>query len=201
MLGYNEGLLAERLSRLDAWGRAAFALACAQRLLPLYVRYHDVTHEGDAEFANGAVEDLWRSLRGPSISRDELERLASRAQELVPDGQAVGVSAWHWYAIDAMAALAYAAESQFTDGTDPALWAARQAFEAAELYVRGRDHMDLHSMADVGLVDNDPVVQEELRRQDHDLTILSTETPAVERLIEVRRVAERARLFDLDTVP
>lgn len=200
VLRYDEDALSDRLAALERWERDAFALACAQRLLALYVRYTDVTHEGDGAFAKKAAEDLWRSLQVRGLARDELERIESRLEDLVPNGQAVDVSAWHWYAMGAMAALAYAAQSQFTDGVDPALCAAREAHEAALLYVRQRDRLNLHSVAEVVALDDDPVIHDELARQERDLDLLDADTPREEKLHEVRRLAEEARLFDLDSV-
>lgn len=199
-LRYDEDLLGERLDHLDDWGRAAFALACAQRLLPLYLKYCDVAQTGDPGFAMKAADDLWRSLRSPTLSRDELERVAARSEELVPDGQAVGVTVWHWYAMDAMAAVAYAAQAQLTGETDKAVWAARQAHEAAALYVRRRDRLNLRSESEAALLDRDPVVQEELSRQDRDLDMLGGDTPRDAKLSDLRHSAQEAHLFELDSV-
>ena len=197
---YDEDVIAGRLSRLENWERAAFALACAQRLLPLYLKYCDVTHEGDPRFARQSAEDLWQSLISSGLPNDALEKIAARSEQLVPDGQAVDVVIWHWYAMNAMAALAYAAQSQLNDGTEAAVWAARQAHEAVTFYVRRRDRMNLDSEREILRLDNDPVVQEELERQDRDLRLLEGDPPRDAKLTDLRQSAERARLFDFDSV-
>lgn len=106
---YDEDALATRLAGLEAWQKAAFALACAQRMLPVYLKYCAVSEEGDAGFARDAVDTLWQALDRGSPAPTELQRLIERADELLPSGEAVGMVIWHYYAADALAALIYAA--------------------------------------------------------------------------------------------
>jgi uncharacterized protein YjaG (DUF416 family) len=197
-LKYDEAALAVPLAGLKPWQKAAFALACAQRMLPVYLKYCAVTGEGDAAFARHAVEKLWRALEEASLAPDELQELLERAEELIPPGEAAGMVICHYYAADAMAALIYAAECQQRDPVQEAVWAARQPFEVVTNYVEDRDGLNYNVEADRLRLDHDPEVQEELQREEADLRVLEGNESREAKVKGVREVAERSPVFDLD---
>jgi uncharacterized protein YjaG (DUF416 family) len=191
-LKYDEAALAARLAASEGWQKAAFALACAQRLLPLYLKYCAVTGEGDTSFATQTAASLWQALEGGTLAPDELQKLLERAEGLVPPGEAVGVVIWHWYAADAMAALIYAIKCQQRDLTQEAVWAARQAIESASRFVEIRDGRDAKTPDDMRRLDSDPVVQAELGRQAADLDVLVGSDRREAKIMRVREAAERS---------
>jgi uncharacterized protein YjaG (DUF416 family) len=191
-LKYDEAALAARLAASEGWQKAAFALACAQRLLPLYLKYCAVTGEGDTSFATQTAASLWQALEDGTLAPDELQKLLERAEGLVPPGEAVGVVIWHWYAADAMAALIYAIKCQQRDLTQEAVWAARQAIESASRFVEIRDGRDAKTPDDMRRLDSDPVVQAELGRQAADLDVLVGSDRREAKIMRVREAAERS---------
>lgn len=198
-LEYDEEALGAELSELKPWQRSAYTLACAQRLLPLYQRYHTITGLGDASFAEQTLGALWRSLQGESISNGQFTRMISRAEELVPKGDEVDVSVWHWFAMNSMAALIYAIQIQQVDDVEKGVWAARHSSDAIMFYLRRRDHLKIRTSEDQKALETDPAVQAELARQQQDLTTLSGGERA--RAVEaVRTRALQAQLFDLESV-
>lgn len=199
-LKYDEAALAARLAAFEGWQKAAFALACAQRLLPLYLKYCAVTREGDASFARQAAVTLWQALEDGALAPDELRKLLDRAEELVPPGDAVGVAIWHWYAADAMAALIYAVQCQQRDLTQEAVWAARQAIESVTRFVEIRDGRDARSPEDMLRIDSDPIVQTELQRQEADLEVLEGSDGRESKVKRIREAAERSPAIVLEGV-
>jgi uncharacterized protein YjaG (DUF416 family) len=66
MLRYDEPANIRRLSQVDRTRKAAFAAACAQRLLPLFHRYAAAV-QADPAIIQEALDQVWDSLRGAQI--------------------------------------------------------------------------------------------------------------------------------------
>ena len=134
----SEGELRDRLSRLGRIERTAFAAACAERLWALFVRYAEVTGQGDVHSLAEVLDETWRA-----IVRDEvdLEQAQNVAEQMVPSDD----GAWVYetgYGQNAAACAAYAVRTWLSNDPQEAVWAARQAYEAAD-YVAQRLHADL----------------------------------------------------------
>jgi uncharacterized protein YjaG (DUF416 family) len=190
LLKYDEAALAARLEGLEPWQRSAFALSCAQRMLPVYLRYSDLTAEGDAAFIQSSLATLWEALDDGALAPNELQLLIDRANELVPPGDAVGRVIWHYYAANAVAALIYAMECQKQDRIQEAVWAALQPYDVITSYVDNRDHLNYNSKDDRLHLERDPLVQAELQRQETDLKVLEGSDP---RQAMVKRLRDQAR--------
>ena len=196
----DEAELAVVLEASSPWQRAAFAVACAQRLSGLYFKYVEVTGEGESEFFRHTLASLWEALEEERDPGADWQGLAEKAEGLVPPGDAVNVTVWHWFAMDAMAALVYAIQVQVDGNVEKAVWAARQASEAVMFYVRQRDHLEIRTEADQDSPERCPELQEELTRQRRDIDLLSGGAPRKITLHRLRERAEQARLFDAETV-
>lgn len=199
-LEYDEEALGAQLSELEPWQRSAFTLACAQRLLPLYQKYCAVSGRGDTSFAEQTLDALWRSLQGESISNEQLRQMISRGEELVPNGDEVDVSVWHWFAMDAMAALIYAVQIQQVDDAEKGVWAARHSCDVIMFYLRRRDHLKIRTSDDQKALETDPAIQAELARQQQDLITLSEVDERADALEAVRVRAQQTQLFDFQSV-
>jgi uncharacterized protein YjaG (DUF416 family) len=195
-LVYDEAALAARLAALEPWQKAAFALACAQRMLPIYLKYCALTGEGDAMFVQSAIATLWQAVGGRALPPHELQRLIDRAKELVPPGEAVGRVIWHYYAANAVAALIYAIECQQRDLVQDAVWAALQPFDVVTNYVESRDRLNFNSEDDKLRLERDPVVQAELQRQETDLNALVSNESQRAKIKRLREAAERFPVLD-----
>src|SRR5882724_3878028 len=134
-LEFDEMELSERLEQLPRPLRAAFAAACAERLLPAYDRFSTQTKTGDALTLEQILRRLWIDLSGEAMSDEEVERQIQACMELIPkedDGPWVPEQA---AAEDAAAALAYALRCRQNGLAKEAAWAARRAYEAVDDYV------------------------------------------------------------------
>ena len=166
MLDYDEGVLRGRLSRLGRSEKTAFAAACAQRLLPLFVRYAEVTRRGDTRALAGVLEDTWRAAAGDEV---DLEHAPGIAEEMVPPDDAEWVHELG-YGQSAAASVAYAARTWLTDDPQEATWAARQVYEAADYAAqRSLPALDLNAPDAERRLLESPVVQSALSGLSSDL--------------------------------
>jgi hypothetical protein len=211
-----DGLL-RQLTQLTPRLRAAFAAACAERLLPAYVQFGERTGRGDAVELAALLQRLWRDLEGEPMNPDEIQYGIDRSLDLMrypanPDADPIAqprdfhailaaararakeaVAAMTGQAEDAAAALAYAFECRQKGGVQEAVWAARRADEALDSFVTNRDNVDIGLLEGRARVSADPLVQAELSRQHRDIgELLGVPDEADPREVIVR-VRDRAR--------
>lgn len=127
MLTYDEPANVRRLARLDRTRKAAFAAACAQRLLPLFERYAAAV-QADPTSIQEAVDRIWDALRGAQV---DLRPMQAAAEGQVPQEEDDWILETG-YAQNAAACAAYAVRTWLTDDAQEAAWAARQAYELAD---------------------------------------------------------------------
>jgi uncharacterized protein YjaG (DUF416 family) len=169
------------LAQLGARGKAAFAAACAQRLLPLYDEYVRRTGGGDLAAVHSGLDALWEELLSPGTGVD-FGGLADELEELVPDTVDGPWDDYSGVAEDAIAAVVFAMW-EYT-GRDPSsvVWAAERALEAIE------QQLDDEALAS----DADPQVVAEVARQRRDAAELAAAEQAGDLVPAVRAVRERS---------
>jgi alkylation response protein AidB-like acyl-CoA dehydrogenase len=99
-----------------------------------------------------------------------------------------------------MAALIYALRCQQSDLVQEAVWAARQAYDAADFYVLSRHELDVNTEAGRQRLRNDPVVQAELQRQEVDLQVLERNESRGAKVKHLREAAEAYPVFNFEGV-
>jgi uncharacterized protein YjaG (DUF416 family) len=198
MLRHSQSGLEERLEALEPWQRAAFALACAQRALPLYLAYAPRFPHGDAPFANSAVSQIWSSLEvGQQIAPPVAERMIAMTDAALPPHIAPSAPMMHWYAEAAMIALAHALRCQLPgDRTRDALASGSQLRHLLTIHIETRDKLDYNIDADRERLDNDPLMQAELSRQQADLSLLVGGLRQAETIRHLRERAEREPVIE-----
>lgn len=125
---YDEAAIVRRLARLDRKRKAAFAAACAQRLLPLYDRYADAVPSADGATVRSVVALVWDALRGAPVDLRPQQQLAEAHVPLENDDWVLESG----YAQNAAGCAAYAVRTWLSDDAQEAAWAARQAYEVAD---------------------------------------------------------------------
>jgi uncharacterized protein YjaG (DUF416 family) len=182
--GFNEMELAERIEELPRPVRAAFAAACAERMLPAYHRFSARSNRGDPRILEQILTRLWTDLSGEPMSEAETEAQIDACMELIPredDGPWVAEQA---AAEDAVAALAYALRCRRSGLAKEAAWAARCAYEALDDYVINHENVDTNISGAEAKVLAHPLVQAELTRQQRDLEELHRGAITIDRLRE-----------------
>jgi hypothetical protein len=166
---YDEPALVAVLSGLDRDRQVVFAATCAERLLPAYARFHQKTGLGDPATLRLTLDAAWAQIQ------EDQESLAEGYREtldaLTP-GECADWSVETGLAENAAASVGYTIDVAMEGGPQDAAWAARQVYEATDLWVRNRDDVDFNVEGAEERVLADPIVQAELGRQQRDLTEL-----------------------------
>ncbi len=173
MQTFDRSRLRVRLENLAPQCQTIFALSCAKRFMPLYKAFCDESGRGHWELLRSTLDRLWsESCCGTTGQEDKL--FLENYEDLVP-GDSVPRSDRTMLdplAENAILALESACEHLLSHDSEKAIWAAGQAYEAAD-YVA-------HNLADVNfgepnaetLILENKLVQNELERQLDDLAEL-----------------------------
>jgi uncharacterized protein YjaG (DUF416 family) len=172
-LTFDQPALLARLERLKPPYRVCFAVSCAERLLPAYIQYHDVTGQGNPDVLWAALERLRADLSGDELSSHELRGLIAQCEALVP-GEEDPWNDWSGLAQNAAAAVAYALRSRLTGLAQEAAWAAVQAYEAADLVATSGLNADFNIPGIEDVIEATDVIQQELALQARDLQDLES---------------------------
>jgi hypothetical protein len=172
-LSFDEAALAAALAAFDTRHRAAFAAACAERLLPAYRKLKAVRQHLDPAALEQALARLWDDLVGTiPVRAEELDQLIHHSEFLVPNPEP-------WtrqlpYAENAAAAVYYALRCRRSGDPHEAVRTARQAYEALDTYVTDEldPSLDLNAPDGEERVIRHPLLQAELTRQRQDLLVL-----------------------------
>lgn len=178
--------LHETLSYRGPRSRAAFALACAERLAPAYMAYAASSRRDDSEALTVILDGAWEHLAADGSSPVDLApALALRATIAATQD-----NEWHPYADYAVAACEHALRALVSGDPLEAVYAAQCAYSAMLRHVNERLGIDDKDAA------REPLVQAEVSRQFRDLceSLLEIEADAV-RSIRALAKAEGAELF------
>jgi len=170
-LHFDQQALRARLERLRPKARADFALRCAERLLPLYQRFHVETGQGDPDVLNEALYAARAHLGSGTGCPPEIGSLADRCEALVP----VEDESWtdlSGLAQNAAAAMAYALRSVASGSAEDAVWAAVQGVESADLIASTQLDVDFNEPGIEERIVAQEVVQRELAEQEASLEAL-----------------------------
>jgi uncharacterized protein YjaG (DUF416 family) len=165
---FDQRKLSDRLDMLDPKARTGFALKCARRLFPWYQQFHDETGQGKPRTIDRALDAAEGHLRGGKGPAGELKSLADECESLVPRDDEFWTDL-SGFAQNAAAAAAYALRSFFSESTKNAVWAAVQAYEAADLAAANELGIDLNEDGAEQKILAHPTVQGELAAQEEDL--------------------------------
>lgn len=172
MLIFDEQWLVAELNRVPQRSRAAFAAACAERLMPAYRRFSEMTERGDPKALAQILERLWQDLQGLTLKGDELEGILDTCTRLIPN-EDVGVwVAEQAAAEDCAAAVAYSIRCRQGGEAQDAAWAARRVYEALDNFIIGNESIDTNDLGAEQLVLSHPLMQAELDRQRRDVNEL-----------------------------
>jgi len=129
---WNKQDLMSKIERLDPRLRAAFAAACASRVLQKYIDWSRKINWGDGKQMSKALDLVWRFVEGEEISSDVLSVEAEIAYSLVPDSEDFP-SASSSGALDAGSTVVYALRCAINGLPEHAVNAAEASFVAFDI--------------------------------------------------------------------
>lgn len=166
---FDQAKVLDLLDSLSCPARAAFAAACAERLLPFYSLYSSQSEKGDPAALQSAISALWADLLGSRLADTEIERHAMACLALVPPEDEEPWIPEQALADDAAAAATYALRCRLHGRSQDAALAARRAYEALDHFVMNSEDIDLNDPGAEELVLASVLIQQELGRQLRDL--------------------------------
>ncbi len=161
--------LTRKLDRLPPLLRLVFSAACAERLLPGYILFYDLTRQGDPEAITRTLARLWEDIAGDPMPDNEVQENISTCIALIPPDDDASLNTETAYAEDACVAVIYALTCRQGGGSQEAMWSAERATSSLDYFVINRDNVDLNALGAEGRILADPLVQAELARQLRDL--------------------------------
>jgi Protein of unknown function (DUF416) len=173
MLVFDEKVLTERLKGMDPLCRTAFALACAERLFPLYALNSARSSRGAPGRLRSTLDENWGRLikGGTACEQPFLQEYDYLLLE--PEAEGAQADPLGPLAEDAVAALAYACRSQVTGEPANAMWAARRGYEAVDYIAHTLEGMDYDTPEGEHAILTRRYVQMELRSQLRDIEELA----------------------------
>src|SRR5690349_17439445 len=114
-LEFDEKNLVAALTELPRTLRTTFAAACAQRLLPNYVKYaEDGGRDANPAAVSGALAILWRMIESDRFDDGLLKKVYEVCVSLLPDYDKQYIQGQE-EAEDAVLSIAYAIRTQVDD--------------------------------------------------------------------------------------
>jgi len=192
-LQFSRDDLSKKLSSLPRRLRTAFAAACAQRLMPGYIRSASRNLNANPQQAIKILGEVWNDIQSGSSDPNKLNRDVETCAALIPDYD-VSYFDGIEYAEDAICSLIFAIESELKGGAEEAAWAADRVHTSLFHFVESLvGHVE--TRAEMARIDSHPLIQTELRRQEADLADLQTaaKSPGSEAEI-IARIRRRAQV-------
>jgi uncharacterized protein YjaG (DUF416 family) len=128
--GFERAKLVERLTALPQRHRAAFAVACAERLMPLYHWFQEVESWGDRKVLESGIELVWSWIITGKPSDMEIAEAVRGCESVAPNTEDFSSSLVS-RALDAASAVALALEACISLLPEAAADAAEIAWDCA----------------------------------------------------------------------
>lgn len=196
MLKFDEPHLVQEIAMLAPPLRAAFAAACAERLLPAYISYSGRHETGSPETLRAALDGAWDVAHGRRLAFDPVE-VFERCAALVP-GDDEYTNEGSECADDAAASVACAVDAAGSGDARKAAFSARRCYEALDTYLASELNIDFNYPGAEARVLGHPLVQAEFARQCRDLEDLAAagaDAAAVVLRVQARAVEEARNFF------
>ena len=200
ILSFNEESLTTELDRIAVPLRVVFAAAIAERLLPAYVSFSHKTGRGNPNILTEILERLWRDIQGTQMDPEELQQNIDLSMKLIPQEDDIPWILDQAWAEDAVAAVTYALRSRQNGKSQESAWVARRAYEALDHFVIAHEDIDPSIVGAEERVLSNPLIQDELMRQQRDLRELDAvdlqDESTLAQKIRQRAKAESIGVFD-----
>lgn len=187
------------LDRMAVPFRVVFAAAVAERLLPAYVHFSHKTGGGNPNLLTEILECLWQDIQGIQMNPEELQQNIDFLMKLIPDEDDILIPGQEW-TDDPAAAVAYALRCRQNGKSQDSVWAAQRAYDALDRFVSNHEDVDPSVAGAEERILSNPLVQDELMRQQRDLRELAAadlqDQSALAQKIRQRAKAEYIDVFN-----
>lgn len=171
MYTFNKEKLKTQLEQLPFDAQLIFGLACAQRQMASYNKFHHETGLGNYDEISILISEYWDRVIEGKIHSITTDKQLERCMELIPNSEEVN-STMTPYAEDAGASLAYVIRAMVSGDNENLIWAAMRGYEAVDHYVVNEINADYNKPGIEEEILAHPLVQTELNRQERDLNEL-----------------------------
>ncbi len=190
ILRYSRVQLTRKLDRLPPPLRVLFAATCAERLLPAYINFLDLTARAEPETLTCILTRLWEDIAGNPMKEGEAQANISTCMDLIPPDDDMSLPVESSYAEYACSSVIYALMCRQGGHGQDAMWSAEQVYDALDHFVIVLGNVDLNTMGAERRIVAHPLIQAELARQQRDIEEL---LGAAEADANVRQTAARFR--------
>jgi uncharacterized protein YjaG (DUF416 family) len=188
---FSESTYARGLVNAPKKMRAAFAAACASRLVPSYEESLPQLRSSNRNLLEETLAQVWAFAIGRT--QPNLASAARQLIQLIPSEEEY-VSLAAAIADDTLAAAAYAAMSVNSSDEKNAVWAARRAYEATIRLAEEREVSDTYTPEMSERLSSNEFVQKELWRQNRDLRdVTATNVQSSDLVIKMKARSEIER--------
>jgi uncharacterized protein YjaG (DUF416 family) len=185
---FDEDELLERLSECDQKGLVTFALACAERLLPNYLKFAREHSWGDIQPLRATLDHAWAWLDNGRIDVEAAAQLRESCEEQAPNTEDFD-SLYVSPALDAANAAANVARLLVEPDAETAVEVATFARDTVDMYVQELEGMPTNSADLEERIRLHPMMQRELSDQREALDAAISGTAAQEAAVRWRSPA------------
>lgn len=195
-LSFDRNRLRRRVKALPVGSRAAFALACAQRLIAASNDEPTLSGLLDWGRLKSALDVAWRKLSNLEVNDAELAALVSETLDQVPTVESHENAKYGYVAEYAVICLVTALNACLDTNADHAVIAAEEVYVALDAYIIDSREIDAFAPGGENAILADPRMQRELERQSEDLRALEDDHQQLAYVqLRERAVADAGQLF------
>lgn len=161
---FDEDLLLEQLSGCDQKGLLTFALSCAERLFPNYLRFSLEHGWGDSQHLRDALDIAWEWLHSGRLDMVAAEQLRESCEKQAPNTEDFD-SLYVSPALDAANAAANVAKLLVEPNAEIAVEVATYARDTVDMYVQELEAIPANTFDLEERIRLHPMMQRELVNQ------------------------------------
>lgn len=174
---FDENNLMAELQTMSYERVLAFGAACSERLLPNYRKFVETEQWGDYSVLRSALDHIWKIVfHETNISADIIKTIYEKVDKLTPDADDFSGD-WCSPAIDAGCSILGTLEYCLNKDLKHVIWVASYARDTVWMFVSGEvTTQPYNNKLEIEIIDNDPRVMKEIKKQIDDLKILKAQS-------------------------
>jgi uncharacterized protein len=188
--------LKEMLTGIDKDLQLAFAASCAERILPNYEKFCEVTNWGDLSPLRDSLDLIWEACMGKILSLHDIETAMKLCEAVIPDSNDFK-SFYSTLAQDAVFSIWNLMDYLKDGNIDSLISGARYTTDSIDLYVQEIENITITDPQREDKILHHPMMQQELARQQRNLRIVRESVSKHETIKLLRERALQEKAFDV----